>query len=133
MALELETGDAPMPRSRPAKRLSGGELAELRAQLISLLDRGWIQHSTAGHVAVVVFARKPDGTWRICYDYWGFDAITRPAVEALPLIEALLDGTRGSLFFTKLDVASRYHQLRVRASDRWKTKFGRNWAISSGT
>ena len=55
--LELETGDAPMPRSRPVKRLSNGELAQLRAQLIDLLDRGWIQHSTAGHAAAVVFAR----------------------------------------------------------------------------
>ena len=63
MELELETGGAPMPRSRPVKRLSDGELAELRTQLIDLLDRGWIQHSTAGHAAAVVFARKPDGTW----------------------------------------------------------------------
>ena len=62
MELELETGNARMPRSRPVKRLSDGELAELRAQLIDLLDRGWIQHSTAGHAAAVVFARKPDGT-----------------------------------------------------------------------
>ena len=59
--LELETGDAPVPRSRPVKRLSDGELAELRAQLIDLLDRGWIQHSTAGHAAAVVFAHKPTG------------------------------------------------------------------------
>ena len=123
MELILETGDAPMPRSRPVKRLSDGELAELRTQLIDLLDRGWIQHSTAGHAASVVFARKPDGTWRICYDYRGLNAITRPAVEPLPHIDALLDGTRGSRFFTKLDLASSYHQLRVRASDRWKTSF----------
>ena len=123
MELELETGDAPMPRSRPGKRLSDGELAELRAQLIDLLDRGWIQHSTAGHAAAVVFARKPDGSWRICYDYRGLNAITRPAVEPLPHIDALLDGTRGSRFFTKLDLASSYHQLRVRSTDRWKTSF----------
>jgi hypothetical protein len=123
MELELETGDARMPRSRPVKRLSDGELAELRAQLIDLLDRGWIQHSTAGHAAAVVFARKPDGSWRICYDYRGLNAITRPAVEPLPHIDALLDGTRGSCYFTKLDLASSYHQLRVRASDRWKTSF----------
>jgi hypothetical protein len=51
MALELETGDAPMPLSRQVKRLSNGKLAELSAQLINLLDRGWIQHSTAGHAA----------------------------------------------------------------------------------
>ena len=123
MELELETGDARMPRSRPVKRLSEGELAELRTQLIDLLDRGWIQHSTAGHAAAVVFARKPDGTWRICYDYRGLNSITRPAVEPLPHIDALLDGTRGSRFFTKLDLASSYYQLRVRASDRWKTSF----------
>ena len=123
MELVIETGDAPMPRSRPVKRLSEGELAELRTQLVDLLDRGWIQHSTAGHAASVVFARKPDGTWRICYDYRGLNAISRPAVEPLPHIDALLDSTRGSCFFTKLDLASSYHQLRVRASDRWKTSF----------
>jgi hypothetical protein len=114
-----------MPLSRPVKRLSDGELAELRAQLIDLLDRGWIQHSTAWHAAAMVFARKSDGSWRICYDYRGLNAITRPAVELLPHIDALLDATRGSSYFTKLDLASSYHQLRVRASDRpgWKTSF----------
>ena len=71
----------------------------------------------------MVFARKPDGSWRICYDYRGLNAITRPAVEPLPHIDALLDATRGSSYFTKLDLASSYHQLRVRASDRWKTSF----------
>ena len=113
MELELETGGAPMPRSRPVKRLSDGELAELRAQLIDLLDRGWIQHSTAGHAAAVVFARKPDGSWRICYDYRGLNAITRPAVELLPHIEH-----SGITFLIKLDLASSYHQLRVRFADR---------------
>jgi hypothetical protein len=112
-----------MPRSRPIKRLSEGELTELRKQLVDLLDRGWIQPSTAGHAAAVVFARKPDGSWRICYDYRGLNAITRPAVEPLPHIDALLDSTRGSRFFTKLDLASAYHQLRVREADRWKTSF----------
>jgi hypothetical protein len=51
MELVLETGGAPMPRSGPVKRLSAGELAELRTQLVDLLDRGWILHSTAGHAA----------------------------------------------------------------------------------
>ena len=62
MELELEAGCAPMPRSRPVKRLSDGELVELRTQLVDVLDRGWIQHSTARHAAAVVFARKPDGS-----------------------------------------------------------------------
>jgi hypothetical protein len=51
----------------------------------------------------------------------GLNTITRPAVEQLPHIDALLDGTRGSCYFTKLDLASSYHQLRVLASDRWKS------------
>jgi hypothetical protein len=72
----------------------------------------------------VVIARKPDGAWRICYDYPGLNAIARPAVEPLlhTGIDALLDGTRGPrFFFTKLDLASSSHQLRARAADRWKT------------
>ena len=47
----------------------------------------------------------------------------RPAAEPLPPIDALLDGTRGSRIFAKLDLASSYHPLRVRAADRWKTSF----------
>jgi hypothetical protein len=78
---------------------------------------------TRGGCGVPKFARKPDGLWCICYDYRSLNAITRPAVEPLPHIDALLDGTRGSCYFTKLDLASSYHQLRVRFSDRWKTSF----------
>jgi hypothetical protein len=98
MERELETGGAPMPRSRPVKRLSDGELAEL--QLVYLLDRGWIQCPTAGHAAAAVFARRPraDGSVRICYDYRGLNAIRVPcpAVQPITHIYALLDGTRGS-------------------------------------
>ena len=68
-----------------------------------------------------MFARKPDNTWRICYDYRGLNAITRKAIEPIPHIEALLDATRGAAFFTKLDLAGAYNQFRVREEDRWKT------------
>jgi hypothetical protein len=106
MELELETGGAPMPRSRPGKCLSDGELTELRVQLIDLLHSGWIQHSTAGHAASVVFAWKPDGSWHICYGYRGLNAITRPVVEPLPHIDALLDGMRGSRVFIRSSATS---------------------------
>jgi hypothetical protein len=56
--------------------------------------------------------------WRICYDYRGLNVIRRPAVEQLPHIYALLDNTRESRFFTKLNLANTYHQLRVRPADR---------------
>ncbi len=93
MELEFETGDTLMPQSRQVKRLSDSDLVELPAQLIDLIDRGWIQHSAAGQPAAV-FAGKPDGSWRICCNYRGIKAlkaIARPAVEPLPYIDALLD------------------------------------------
>ena len=107
------------------KRRSEGELSELSKQLVELLDRGWIQPSTAGHAAAVVFAsaRKPDRSWCICYYYRGLNTITRPAIEPLPHIDMLLDSTCSSSFFTKLDLASAYHQLTVREADRWKMSF----------
>ncbi len=49
--------------------------------------------------------------------------MTRAAVEPLAHMDALLDGTRGSRFSTKLDLASSYHQRRMRAADRWKAIF----------
>ena len=84
MELVVETGNAPMPRSRPVKRLSE-RVAHVRTQLVDLLDRGWMQDSTAGHL--------PPG-WGICCDYRGLHAISRPAVEPLPHMDALLDGAR---------------------------------------
>jgi hypothetical protein len=113
-----------MPRSRPIKRLSASELTvtELLKQPMDLLDRGWIQQSAAGHAAAGVLARKPNGSWRICYHYRRLNAIICPAVEPLTHIDALLDSTHGSCFFTKLDLVSAYHQLSAREKDRWKDK-----------
>ena len=66
--LRIETGTHPMPRSRPMKRWSQGELDECRKQVAFLLDQGWIVPLCASHAASVVFARKADGTWRFCQD-----------------------------------------------------------------
>ena len=119
----LKTGNLPMQPSRKVKRLSGGELTELDSQLHDLYERGWIKRSTAGHAAAVVFVRKPDGSWRLCYDYRGLNAITEPLVEPLPHNDTLLEQTRGCAFFSKIDLASAYHQIRLRKSNQWKTSF----------
>ena len=68
-----------MVLSRPLKRVSDGELAEMCAQLVDLLDRGWIQYSTAA----AAFLCKPDWSLHICYDCTVLNPITRPAVEPL--------------------------------------------------
>ncbi len=112
-----------MPRSSQVKQLCEGEPAELRTQLVDLFDSVWIHHPTTGHVVAAVFARKPDGSWCISYSYRGLNTITRPAVEPLPQIDALLYGTQGSCSCTKLNLASNHYQLRVRSSDGRKTSF----------
>ena len=103
-----------MPPSRLVKWLSAGELTKLDSQLHDLYERGWIKRSTTGHTAAVVFVRIPDGSWRLCYDYRGLDAITEPLVEPLPHIDTLLEQTRGGAFFSKIDLALAYHQIRLR-------------------
>jgi hypothetical protein len=77
--LRIETGSHPMPRSRPMKRWSQGELDECRKQVAFLLDQGWIVPSRASHAASVVFARKADGTWRFCQDYRGLKGPSTPS------------------------------------------------------
>jgi hypothetical protein len=70
-----------------------------------------------------VFARKPDASWWICYDYQGLNTITEPQVEQLQYIDALLDETCGAQWFTKFDLAQGYHQVLLREAYRWKTNF----------
>jgi hypothetical protein len=110
------------------KRWSQGELDECRKQVAFLLDQGWIVPSRTSHAASVVFARKPDGSWRFCQDYRGLNAITQRSVEPLPHVDQLVDEsheTRGARYFTKLDsdLASAYWQFRVRPEDQFKTSF----------
>ena len=121
--LHINTGTAPMPRSRPMRRWSIGELEECRKQVNHLLDMGWIRPSTASHAASIVFARKADGTWRFCQDFRGLNAITARSVEPLPHVDQLVDETHGARFFTKLDLASAYHQFRIAEADQYKTSF----------
>jgi hypothetical protein len=70
-----------------------------------------------------VFARKADGTWRFCQDFRGLNAITARSVEPLPHVDQLVDETHGARFFTKLDLASAYHQFRIAEADQYKTSF----------
>ena len=104
--LRIDTGNHPMPRSRPMTRLSQGELDECRQQIALLLDHGWIVPSRASHATSIVFARKADGSWRFSQDFRGLNAITQRSVEPLPHADQLVDETRGAHFFSKLDLAS---------------------------
>ena len=103
--------------------MASTELKELKAQLQELVDGGFIRPSTSPWEAPVLFVKKKDGTWRLCIDYRQLNKVTIRNKYPLPLIDDLFDQLQGAKVFSKIDLRSGYHQLRIRESDIPKTAF----------
>jgi hypothetical protein len=119
--IHLEPGARP-----PASRiypLSGAQLAELRAQLQELLERGYIRPSSSPYGAPILFVPKKDGGWRLCIDYRALNKLTIRNQHPLPRIDEMFEQLCGSKLFTKLDLASGYHQIRMHENSIEKTAF----------
>ena len=110
-----------VPPSRPPYRLSQPELEELRRQLEELLRRGFIEPSSSPYGAPVFFVRKSDGTLRLVCDWRQLNQITVKNQACIPNPDDLFDTVQGSTFFSKLDLMSGYHQVRVNDGDVPKT------------
>jgi hypothetical protein len=121
IAIKLLPGTAPI--SKRAYRVSGPELVELKKQIDELSDKGYIMPSTSPLAAHVLFVEKKDGTRRMCIDYRALNDVTIKNKYPLPRIEDLFDQLRGASVFSKIDLGSGYHQLRIRPSDILKTAF----------
>jgi hypothetical protein len=119
-AIELLPGTTPI--SKRAYRVSGPELVELKKQIDELSEKGYIRPSTLPWAAPVLFVKK-DGTRRMCLDYQALNEVTIKNKYPLPRIEDLFDQLRGASVFSKIDLRSGYHQLRIRPSDILKTTF----------
>jgi hypothetical protein len=120
-AIELIPGTAPI--SKRAYQVSGPELVELKKQIDELLKKGYIRPSTSPWVAPLLFVEKKDGTKRMCIDYRALNEVTIKNKYRLPRIEGLFDQLRGASVFSKIDLRSGYHQLRIRPADIPKTTF----------
>ena len=111
------------PISIPPYRMAPAELRELNAQLEELLSKGFIRLSISPWGAPVLFVKKKDKSLRLCIDYRQLNRVTIRNQYPLPRIDELLDQLQGSRVYSKIDLRSRYHQLRVQEGDVPKTAF----------
>ena len=111
------------PIAKAPYRMAPAELAELKKQLEDLLEKGFIRSSSSPWGAPVLFVKKKDGSMRLCIDYRGINNITIKDKYPLPGIDELLDQLKGASWFSKIDLASGYHQIPIAKSDIMKTAF----------
>ncbi|GJW19818.1 putative reverse transcriptase domain-containing protein [Tanacetum coccineum] len=114
------------PEDLPARapyRLAPSEMKELSEQLKELSDKGFIRPSSSPWGAPVLFVKKKDGSFRMCIDYRELNKLTVKNRYPLPRIDDLFDQLQGSSVYSKIDLRSGYHQLRVQEEDIPKTAF----------
>jgi len=99
------------------------ELQELKVQLEELLEKGFIRPSVSPWGAPVLFVKKNDESMRMCIDYRELNKLTIRNKYPLPRIEDLFDQLKGTAIFSKIDLRSGYHQLKVLPADVPKTAF----------
>lgn len=120
-AIEL-LKDATLPSSR-LYNLSRPEQAAMESYIRESLDAGIIRSSSSPVGAEFFFIEKKDGSLRPCIDFRGLNAITVKNSYPLPLLNSAFTPLQGATIFTKLDLRSAYHLVRIREGDEWKTAF----------
>ena len=124
---EIEFSIDVIPGATPASitpyRMAPLELKELKLQLQELLEKGFIRPSVSPWEAPVLFVKKKDGTLRLCIDYRQLNKLIVKNKYPLPRIDDLFDQLKGASIFSKIDLRSGYHQLRIKDADVHKTMF----------
>ena len=93
------------------------ELVELKIQLQELLDKGFIRPSASPWGCPALFVKKKDDSLRLCVDYRPLNAVTIKNKYPLPRIDVLFDQLAGAKIFSKIDLRSGYHQIKIRPCD----------------
>ena len=111
------------PISRAPYRMAPAELKELKVQMEEMVNKGFVRPSTSPWGAPILFVKKKDGSMRLCIDYRELNKVTIRNQYPLPRIDDLFDQLQGAKVFSKIDLRSGYHQLRVHDDDVPKTAF----------
>ncbi|GJX30777.1 putative reverse transcriptase domain-containing protein, partial [Tanacetum coccineum] len=111
------------PVARAPYQLALSKMKELSEQLQELSDKGFIRPSSSHWGAPVLFVKKKDGSFQMCIDYLELNKLTVKNRYPLPRIDDLFDQLQGSSVYSKIDLRSGYHQLRVREEDILKMAF----------
>lgn len=119
----IELIDGQQPPSGPIYSLGPVELETLKTYIKTNLANGFICPSKSPARAPILFVRKPDGSFRLCVDYRGFNNLTIKNRYPLPLIGKSLDWLGRAKQFTQLDLTNAYHRMRIREGNEWKTAF----------
>ncbi|RHN51999.1 putative nucleotidyltransferase, Ribonuclease H [Medicago truncatula] len=120
-SIDLVPGTKPV--SMAPYRMSASELAELKKQLEDLLDKKFVRPSVSPWGAPVLLVKKKDGSMRLCIDYRQLNKVTIKNRYPLPRIDDLMDQLVGAKIFSKIDLRSGYHQIKVKDEDMQKTAF----------
>jgi hypothetical protein len=119
--IELKPDKTPIYKT--PYRMATPELAELKEHIKELLEKGFIRPSSSPWGAPVIFVLKKDGTQRLCMEYRALNEVTVKNKYPLPRIDDLFDQLCGACVFSKIDLRSGYHQLKIRECDIPKTAF----------